>query len=112
MPSDQAHSVVPLSCEPQQRAAEEVTAQAVLDARAPHLAAGASVADLRDPLAMPAELWRACRTRNHAVDCADRSARSARAHGRVKFPVAHQEPLTASPAPAATSAMRRRLPQD
>ena len=39
-----------------QRAAVEKAAQAVLDARKPHIDGGASLADLYDPLAMPAEL--------------------------------------------------------
>ena len=57
--------------EKQRRAVEEA-AQAVLDAREPHLESGATLADLYDPLAMPPELVRAHAALDRAVDLAYR----------------------------------------
>ena len=51
-----------------QRTAIEATAQGVLDARAAH--AGASLADLYDPLTMPPDLVRAHQVLDRAVDAA------------------------------------------
>ncbi len=84
-----------------QRAAIEAAAQAVLDARAPRLAAGASLADLYDPLAMPAELLKAHRALDHAVDKSYRPAVFTSDRERVEFLFARYEQLTAPLAPAA-----------
>lgn len=101
-----------LSCGPQRQAAEDVTPQALLHAHALRLAAEASLANLYDPLAMPAQLLRARQTLDHAVDCTGCSATSARARGRVELPFACYEPVTAPLAPVAATATRRRVAQD
>jgi hypothetical protein len=46
----------------------EALAQAVLDARSPYLASGATLADLYDPLAMPVDLRKAHTTLDVAVE--------------------------------------------
>lgn len=84
-----------------QRTAIETAAQAVLDARAPRLAAGASLADLYDPLAMPAELLKAHRALDHAVDRAYRPAPFINDRERVEYLFARYEQLVAPLAPAA-----------
>lgn len=84
-----------------QRAAIENAAQAVLDARAPRLAAGASLADLYDSLTMPAELLKAHQALDHAVDKAYRAASFTTERERVEFLFALYEKLTAPLAPAA-----------
>ncbi len=89
-----------------QRAAVEKSAQAVLDARAPRLAAGASLADLYDPLAMPAELFKAHQTLDRAVDKAYRPATFTNDRERVEFLFARYEQLTAPLAPAAKKSKR------
>lgn len=91
-----------------QRAAIEQAAQAVLDARAPRLAAGASLADLYDPLAMPAELLKAHQALDRAVDRAYRPAPFTSERERVEFLFALYEKLTAPLAPAAQPARRSR----
>jgi hypothetical protein len=83
-----------------QRAAVENAAQAVLDARAPHLAAGASLADLYDPRTMPAELLRAHQHLDHAVDKAYRPAAFLTERERVEFLFARYESLSAPRAPS------------
>ncbi|MBL9187631.1 MAG: class I SAM-dependent DNA methyltransferase [Opitutaceae bacterium] len=90
-----------------QRAAIEAAAQAVLDARAPRLAAGASLADLYDPLAMPAELLKAHQALDRAVDRAYRAAVFTSDRERVEFLFARYEQLTAPLAPAAKPGGRR-----
>ncbi|MBI2518564.1 MAG: class I SAM-dependent DNA methyltransferase [Opitutae bacterium] len=84
-----------------QRAAIEETAQEVLDARAPHLDRGASLADLYDPLAMPAELLKAHQALDRAVDRSYRSAPFTSDRERVEFLFALYEKLVAPLAPAA-----------
>jgi len=84
-----------------QRIAVETCAQAVLDARAPRLAAGASLADLYDPLAMPAELLKAHHTLDHAVDKCYRPAPFTSERERVEFLFALYEKLAAPLAPTA-----------
>jgi hypothetical protein len=90
-----------------QRAAIEAAAQAVLDARAPHLARGASLADLYDPLAMPAELLKAHQTLDRAVDKSYRPAVFTSERERVEFLFARYEKLTAPLAPAAAPKVKR-----
>lgn len=95
------------SPEAKQRALIEKAAQVVLDARAPRLAAGASLADLYDPLTMPAELLRAHQALDHAVDRAYRSAAFVTERERVEFLFARYESLAAPLAPAAKVVKRR-----
>ena len=66
-----------------QRAAIEAAAQGVLDARAAH--AGASLADLYDPLSMPPDLVKAHHTLDKAVDAAYGYKSSATDAARVAF---------------------------
>jgi hypothetical protein len=85
----------------------EEAAQAVLDARAPRLAAGSSLADLYDPLAMPAELLKAHQALDRAVD---RSYRKEPFHSdreRVEFLFHLYEKLT-SPLALQTPAKPKR----
>jgi hypothetical protein len=91
-----------------QRAAIEKAAQAVLDARAPRLAAGACLADLYDPLTMPAELLRTHQHLDHAVDKAYRAAAFLTERERVEFLFARYEQLSAPLAPAAKIQKRPR----
>lgn len=84
-----------------QRKAVEAAAKTVLDARKPHLDRGASLSDLYDPLAMPAELLKAHRALDHAVDKSYRSAPFASDRERVEFLFARYETLVAPLAPAA-----------
>jgi hypothetical protein len=91
-----------------QRAAIETAAQAILDARAPHLVRGASLADLYDPLAMPAELLKAHQVLDRAVDKAYRVAPFASEHERVEYLFARYEHLTAPLVPASKKSRRRR----
>lgn len=84
-----------------QRAAIEKAAQAVLDARAPRLAAGASLADLYDPLTMPAELLKVHQVLDHTVDKAYRAASFLNDRERVEYLFALYEKLSAPLAPAA-----------
>ena len=68
-----------------QTAAVAGAAEAVLAARAPHLAAGATLADLYDPLAMPAPLIAAHHALDAAVDRAYRGRGFAGEAARVAF---------------------------
>ena len=90
-----------------QRTAIEQAAQAVLDARAPHLAAGASLADLYDPLTMPAALLKAHQALDRAVDQSYRAAVFTRDRERVEFLFARYEKLTAPLAPSTTAKPKR-----
>ena len=90
-----------------QRATIEATAQAVLAARAPHLARGASLADLYDPLAMPAELLKAHQALDRAVDKSYRAAVFTSDRERVEFLFARYEKLTAPLALAAAPKPKR-----
>ena len=78
----------------------EKAAQAVLDARAPHLASGNSLADLYNPLLMPPDLLKAHQTLDQAVDKAYRTAPFGSERERVEFLFARYEKLTAPLAPA------------
>lgn len=90
-----------------QRAAIEAAAQAVLDARTPHLERGASLADLYDPLAMPAELLKAHQALDRAVDKSYRAAAFTSDRERVEFLFVLYEKLTAPLAPAAPPKPKR-----
>ena len=81
------------------RAAVEAKAQAVLDARARHPLA--TLADLYDPLAMPAELAKAHAGLDRAVDRCYRAAPFRSDRERVEFLFALYERLTAPLLPAA-----------
>jgi hypothetical protein len=94
-----------------QRAAIEAAAQAVLDARAPHLARGASLADLYDPLAMPADLLKAHQALDRAVDKSYRAAVFTSERERVEFLFARYEQLAAPLAPARGRIVRRPRPK-
>lgn len=90
-----------------QRAAIEKAAQAVLDARAPRLAAGASLADLYDPLTMPAELLKAHQALDHAVDKAYRPAVFLTERERVEYLFQRYEALATPLTPAALKKRKR-----
>jgi len=91
-----------------QRSAIEAAAQSILDARAPHLSRGASLADLYDPLSMPAELLKAHQHLDHAVDRAYRPQPFTTDRDRVEYLFARYEQLTAPLAPTAKKSRSRR----
>ena len=64
---------------------QSAAAEAVLDARRPHLDAGATLADLYDPLAMPPALVQAHRQLDRAVDRAYRPQPFTTEANRVAF---------------------------
>ncbi|MCW5898693.1 MAG: class I SAM-dependent DNA methyltransferase [Flavobacteriales bacterium] len=73
----------PMSPTPAQRSAVEAAAQGVLDARAAH--PGASLADLYDPLTMPANLVKAHQALDRAVDKCYRSKAFGSEEERVAY---------------------------
>jgi hypothetical protein len=77
-----------------QRRAVSAAAEAVLAARAPHLDAGATLADLYDPLAMPPALVAAHRALDAAVDRAYRGRAFRTEAERVAFLFDRYEALT------------------
>ncbi|HEV2971694.1 MAG TPA: DNA methyltransferase [Pirellulales bacterium] len=76
------------------RAAAEVKAQSVLDSRGEHLAKGATLADLYDPLAMPRDLAKAHAALDRAVDRCYRKQPFTSDRQRVEFLFALYEKLT------------------
>ena len=76
-------------------------AQGVLDARQKYLDAGSTLADLYDPLAMPADLLKAHQELDRTVDKAYRGTKFESERERVEFLFALYEklttPLTAEP---------------
>ncbi|MFA5205072.1 MAG: DNA methyltransferase [Lentisphaeria bacterium] len=94
--------------EAKRRAAIERCAQAVLDARAPHLAQGSTLADLYDPLAMPPELVKAHQALDRAVDLAYRPAPFPTDRARVEFLFARYADLTTGPLEAGMAAKPKR----
>jgi len=78
-----------------QRAAMETAAQAVLDAREVHLTKGETLADLYDPVAMPAKLLKAHAALDRAVDWCYRTQPFTNERQRVQFLFALYEKLTA-----------------
>jgi len=78
-----------------QHAAVEGAAQAVLDAREEYLAEGATLADLYDPVAMPAKLVKAHAALDRAVDRCYRTQPFTSERQRVEFLFALYEKLTA-----------------
>ena len=75
-------------------AAVEAAAQGVLDSREEHLKSGATLADIYDPLAMPAKLATAHRELDRAVDRCYRSQPFASDLQRVEFLFVMYEKLT------------------
>ena len=90
-----------------QRAAVEAAAQAVLDAREQHLKTGATLADLYDPLSMPAKLVKAHAALDRAVDRCYRAQPFTSERQRVEFLFALYEKLT-TPLIAAAGKKKRR----
>lgn len=78
-----------------QRSAVEAAAQAVLDARNRRLRAGETLADLYDPVAMPAELLKAHAALDRAVDRCYRRQPFGTERERVEFLFARYERLAA-----------------
>ncbi|MBS0477920.1 MAG: hypothetical protein JSR79_01300 [Proteobacteria bacterium] len=95
---------------PAQRAAVEPLAQAVLDARALPKNANSTLADLYDPDRMPAELYKAHRALDAAVDRLYARKGFADDRARVEHLFRRYEALVlpASAAPAANRRVRRR----
>lgn len=91
---------------PAQKQAIEECAQAVLDAREAHK--GSTLADLYDPLTMPANLAQAHRTLDRAVEKAYTRDIFETDADRVTFLFKLYEQLTSALAPAATSKKPRR----
>ena len=96
----------PESVTDKQRAAVEAAAQAVLDARAKF--AISTLADLYDPLTMPAPLLKAHQVLDRAVDRCYRSEPFPSDRHRVEYLFALYERLTAPLLPAAKTKRRRR----
>jgi hypothetical protein len=84
-----------------QRGAIEVAAQAVLDARAPQLASGASLADIYDPLTMPAELLKAHQALDRLVEKTYRGKPFSSDRERVEHLFVLYEKITSPLAPVA-----------
>lgn len=93
------------------RAAVEKNAQAVLDVRAPHLAGGSSLADLYDPLTMPADLRKAHDALDRAVDAAYGYKGEPDDASRTAFLFKLYKELTAPLAPDAKPAKAKRASQ-
>ncbi|MEM6554049.1 MAG: DNA methyltransferase [Planctomycetota bacterium] len=91
-----------------QREAVERAGRAVLDAREPHLSGGATLADLYDPLAMPADLAKAHVGLDRAVDRCYRPQPFPDERRRFEFLFARYERLTASLMAGATKKKRGR----
>jgi len=89
------------------RARMEACAQAVLDARAPYLEGGSTLADLYDPLSMPGNLLNAHHALDRAVDKCYRPQPFTTERERVEFLFQRYEQLTAPLAPATPSRRRR-----
>ncbi|MBX3176263.1 MAG: class I SAM-dependent DNA methyltransferase [Candidatus Hydrogenedentes bacterium] len=79
-----------------QRARVEECAQGVLDARQPHLDNGATLADLYDPLYMPAPLLKAHQNLDRAVDRCYRKEKFETERERVEFLFGLYEEMVAS----------------
>jgi len=91
-----------------QGAAVQAAARAVLGTREEYLKAGATLAGLYDPLAMPPKLVKAHATLDHAVDRCYRSQPFTTERQRVEFLFALYEKLTTPLLPAAGRSRRRR----
>ena len=95
---------------PEQRARVEEKAQAVLDARAPHLPPRgmSTLADLYDPNTMPPELHRAHMELDRAVERCYRAAQFTSDRERVEFLFRLYEQATAPLLPTTPAARGRR----
>jgi hypothetical protein len=91
-----------------QRAAVKAAAKAVLDARAPYLKCGTTLAELYDPLSMPPKLVKAHRALDRAVDRCYRSQPFTSERQRVEFLFALYEKLTTPLIPSAPKKRRLR----
>ncbi len=102
----------PTAATPAQRAAVESAAQAVLAARAPHLPPQglSTLADLYDPLSMPADLARAHAALDRAVEKCYRPAPFHSDRERVEHLFRLYEQLTAPLLPATPRTRARRTP--
>jgi hypothetical protein len=85
----------PEDVEGKKHAAVEAAARAVLDAREPHLSGGATLADLYDPLAMPADLAKAHAALDRVVDRCYRPQPFPDERRRFEFLFQRYEQLTA-----------------
>ena len=94
---------------PKQRTAVETAAQAVLDARAKYPTS--TLADLYDPLTMPAPLLQAHQALDRAVDRCYRPEPFPSDRHRVEYLFALYEKLTAPPVAAAKPARKGRRMQ-
>ena len=95
-----------------QKTKVEEGAQAVLDARQPLLDAGQTLADLYDPLTMPANLLKAHQALDRAVDRCYRKEPFENDRQRVEFLFALYQKLTAPLIPAAKATRARKKQQN
>ena len=95
--------------DPKRKAAVEAAAQAVLDARQPHLDRGANLADLYDPNAMPANLQAAHETLDRSVERCYRTGAFHSDRDRFEYLFALYE-SSLSPLMPAVKPTRRRKP--
>ena len=102
----------PESATDKQRATVEEKAQAVLDARKPHLPPDgmSTLADLYDPLSMPPELVKAHAELDRAVEKCYRPEPFHSDRERVEFLFGLYEKLTAPLLPATPKTKRRHVP--
>lgn len=98
----------PMDATAAQRAKVEDCAQKVLDARQGYLDKGATLADLYDPLSMPAPLLKAHQALDRAVDRCYRAKAFDSERERVEYLFQLYEQLTAPLAPAVPAKKNRR----
>ena len=98
----------PMEATEEQRTQVEVCAQGVLDLRQGYLDDGSTLADLYDPLYMPAPLLKAHQALDRAVDRCYRSAKFTSERERVEYLFQRYEQLTAPLAPAPTRKRKNR----
>ncbi len=99
----------PQAATDKQKTAVESCAQAVLDTRTPHLAAGSTLADLYDPLTMPPELVKAHQALDRAVEkCYNPEKNFASDRDRTEHLFKLYESLTAGPLEAGMVAKPKR----
>jgi endonuclease/exonuclease/phosphatase family metal-dependent hydrolase len=98
----------PESPNAKQRSAVKAAAKAVLDARAPYLKRGATLAELYDPLATPAKVVNAHTALDRTVDRCYRAQPFTSERQRVEFLFALYEKLTSPLLPAAAKKKRPR----
>ncbi len=101
----------PVDATEAQRSKVEGCAQAVLDARQGYLDGGSTLADLYDPLYMPAPLLNAHQTLDRAVDRCYRGAKFTSERERVEYLFPRYEALTAPLAPSDAGKKKRRVRQ-